>query len=335
MRRSSSSAESSRDWRRAAPSSAPRRRSRAPERERPGTRTRSGSPSRASRSISALAGVAEPEQPRALVERLAGGVVERRPEDPGARLRSLHGEAAVCDRRSPPGRGTAARPGRARGRARQRGRAGGRPARAAAAASHASALAGRDADQQRADQARPCGDARRARRRRGRASRLGERFRRTGGDQLEVMARRHLGHDAAVRRVQVGLRGDRRWRGSRPPSATTAGARCRRRTSRARESSARGARLRSLPHDQGVLAVVRVVRRAATPRGLEADACSYSRIAILVRHPYLERVSRADRRPAVTSNSRLEQLGSDVRARRYSGATARFIRMPRRRRSAR
>ena len=55
-----------------------------PPRERsagePGNENASGSPPAASRSSAGAAGVAEPEHPRALVERLAGGVVERAPE---------------------------------------------------------------------------------------------------------------------------------------------------------------------------------------------------------------------------------------------------------------
>ena len=59
----------------------------SPENEKssPGTRATGksyavGSPCLASASISLPPGIAEPEQPRALVERLAGRVVERRPE---------------------------------------------------------------------------------------------------------------------------------------------------------------------------------------------------------------------------------------------------------------
>ncbi len=60
-------------------SSAPRRPPRCRSAGEPGKENASSSPSAASRSSAATAGIAEPEHPRALVEGLARGVVERRP----------------------------------------------------------------------------------------------------------------------------------------------------------------------------------------------------------------------------------------------------------------
>ena len=77
--------------------------------------------------------VGQPEQPRALVERLAGGVVERRARAPRRRPARSRAPAA-CARPRRAGTGTAARSARARGRWPRRAPAGGRRARAAAAA---------------------------------------------------------------------------------------------------------------------------------------------------------------------------------------------------------
>ena len=68
-------------------------------------------------------------------------------------------------------------------------------------------LRGGDADEQRADQPRPLrhGDAVDVVERR---ARLGERLADDRRDELEVAARGNLGDDAAVARVQIGLRGD-------------------------------------------------------------------------------------------------------------------------------
>ena len=70
-------------------------------------------------------------------------------------------------------------------------------------------LRGRDPDEQRADETRALrdGDPLDALER---SSRFGERLADDGRHELEVAARRDLGHDAAVARVQVGLRGDDR-----------------------------------------------------------------------------------------------------------------------------
>ena len=84
--------------------------------------------------------VAEAEQPRRLVEGLAGGVVEGLAEHLVAAVVADRRPAA-CGRRWRPGRGTAARAARARGSWRRRGPAGGRPGSAAAAARAAIALA--------------------------------------------------------------------------------------------------------------------------------------------------------------------------------------------------
>ena len=158
------------------------------------------------------AGVAEPEQPRALVERLADGVVdraaghgeraaradveqqrvaaareqaeERRLERVGLEVERRDVPVQVVDRRErkPP-------------RPRERLRRG-------------------DADEQRADEARAARDAdevdvveRRVR--------LAERLPDDRQHELEVPPRRDLRHDAAEARVELGLRGDDVRRGSR------------------------------------------------------------------------------------------------------------------------
>ena len=157
--------------------------------------------------------VAEPEQPRALVERLAGRVVERRAEDVEAR-RGPARRAGACGRRSRAGRGTAARPGRAPGRAMRRGRAGGRPAPAEAAAPRrapspprARRAARRSAPGPRVTATRSTSVEL--------GSGLAERLADHGRHELEVPPRRDLRHDAAVARVEVGLGGDDVRRGSR------------------------------------------------------------------------------------------------------------------------
>ena len=63
------------------------------------------------------------------------------------------------------------------------------------------------ADEERPDQARTARDGDRVDVVQARAP-PGERLAENGSDQLEVSARRDLGDDAAVARVQVGLRGD-------------------------------------------------------------------------------------------------------------------------------
>ena len=87
-----------------------RTRSRGRRRARPGTRTPRVALPREPVDLGA-AGVAEAEQPGALVERLAGRVVERRAEHAVAAVRRAR-RAAACARRSRAGRGTAARAGR-------------------------------------------------------------------------------------------------------------------------------------------------------------------------------------------------------------------------------
>ena len=154
----------------------------------------------------APARIAEPEQARALVERLARRVVERRAEQLAARCASGR-RGASCARRSRAGRGTAARAAPAGGRARRRGRRGGRRGRAAGGATRRRAFAA----------ARPTSSApiSPGPRRHGdavdvleRRARLGERLADHRRHELEVPPRRDLGHDAAVARVQLGLRGD-------------------------------------------------------------------------------------------------------------------------------
>ena len=92
-----------------------------------GTSKASGSPSRASRSISAPPGYPRPSRRAPLSNASSGCVVERRADDavpagdPGRR-------AGACGHRLRAGRGTAVRPRRARGRGMRHVRAGGRPA---------------------------------------------------------------------------------------------------------------------------------------------------------------------------------------------------------------
>ena len=79
----------------AAPSSARRRRSRGPARARPGRRTPRDRP-RAQPVDRGAARIAEAEQARALVERLAGRVVERRAEHVASPARSRTSSSSVC-----------------------------------------------------------------------------------------------------------------------------------------------------------------------------------------------------------------------------------------------
>ena len=184
----------------------------SPENEKssPGTRAigksyASGSPSRASRSIGRPARVAEPEQARALVERLAGRVVERRPDDleaavvpyveeqrvpaareqaqerrvDGLRLQEQRGDMAVqvVDR-------SEGKPQRPRERLRRR-----------------------QPDEQRADQPGPLRDGDPLDPVEPDAG-LVERLAQHRRDELEVPPRGDLRDDAAVLRVQLGLGGD-------------------------------------------------------------------------------------------------------------------------------
>ena len=161
---------------------------------------------------------------------------------------------------------------RLRGTGRPRGRAGGRPGRAAAGATR------RGPSQPRARRAAPrsgpgpCVTATSVdvvERRLAPLQRLGEHR----GRELEMPTRSDLGNDAPVARVQLGLGRDdagahlavMRVRGRRQSRRTT---------SRGRGSPGllgRVAADRVLPHDQRVLAVVRVVAAAHAAR-LEAEA---------------------------------------------------------------
>ena len=209
-----------------------------------GNSNAAGSPSAACALDRRAARIAEPEQARRLVERLAGGVVERLAEHlvasrarvtpassvwPPLAIRQRNGGSSGSGSRklaatwpcrwSTPTQRLAGRRGERLGRA--------------------------DADQQRADQARAAGD-------RDRVDvvepdpGLGERRVDDRVDQLEVVARGDLGHDAAEALVRRGLRGDhvradpRRRR--RPPR------RCRRRRSRSRGSDASPARSHGSSH---------------------------------------------------------------------------------------
>ena len=198
---------------------------------RSGTRTRGIALDAASRDERRPAGEAEPEQPRALVERLAGGVVERAPEHGEVRAGSSTRASSVWPPEATQAQERRLEAARAPGSWRPRGRAGGRPARAAAACGAASALARRDADEQRADEARALGDGDRGRRRaeprRAAAERVGDH----GGHELEVVARGDLGHHAAVAVVDA-LRGD--------DVGADRARRRRRRPRRCRRSSSRG-----------------------------------------------------------------------------------------------
>ena len=151
------------------------------------------------------AGIAEPEQARALVERLAGSVVECRAEDVPARV-LVH----VQQQRVPAAREQAEERRlerlRLRERATRRGRAGGRRGRAAAGETTRSPSPSAP-DEQRADEARAARDCD-VLTSSSDASASPSASRTTGVDELEVPARRDLRHDAAVARVQLRLRGD-------------------------------------------------------------------------------------------------------------------------------
>ena len=259
--------------------------------------------------------VAEAEQARALVERLAGGVVERRAE----RRRNAAVVPHVEQQRVAAAREQAEERRlervRARGRARRRGRAGGRRARAAGRRDHASAFAAERPTSSAPIRPGPArhGDARRRRRASAPAS-------------LERLA------DAPARRARGG--GARRPRGRRRRSARAARPARRRRSRRTRPSRGdeRGRRLvarrleredhsarrggrratGSLPHDQRVLAVVRVVA-APDAASLEAEPL-VERDRAVVRDAHLERVAA----PAV-ARGELEQL---VEQRRRDAAAA-------------
>ena len=151
------------------------------------------------------AGIAEPEQSRALVERLAGRVVERRAEDVPLRM-VVH----VQQQRVPAAREQAEE--------RRLERLGLEEERRDVAvqvvdrderqpARPGERLRGLHADEQRADQAGPARD------RDGvdvveRRACFRERLADDGRRELEVPARRDLRHDAAVTRVQLRLRRD-------------------------------------------------------------------------------------------------------------------------------
>ena len=166
-----------------------------------------GSPSRGQLRQRRPARVAEAEQPRALVERLAGGVVERAAEPLEAAVLGHAGQQRV-----------AAGGEQAQERRLDRVRlqvVGGHVAvqvvdrRQREPARGGEGLGGGDADEQRADQARALGD--------GdqldvveRGARAGERVVDDGVDQLQVMARGDLGHHAAVAVVDRPAR-RRRW----------------------------------------------------------------------------------------------------------------------------
>ena len=218
--------------------------------------------------------------PRALVERLAGGVVERAAEHArsGPWSSTRREQRVAAARRS--GTGTAARTGPgarkfaatwpcrwSTGGQRQPAR-GGQP------------LGRRHAHEQRADQARARVTATSSTSSRP-APACVQGVVDDGVDQLEVVAGGDLGHDTAVAVVDA-LRGDDVGRGSRPPcdddrGAGVVAARLEREdhavcatpgTSLERAVPQRGGRA---PHDHRVLAVVLVVA-AAQAGGAEAEA---------------------------------------------------------------
>ena len=292
----SSLARRGRAPRRAARSSARRTRSRARRSRATGNENASGSPVAREPVDRRAARVAEPEQPRALVERLAGGVVERRAEHAVA-ARGRARRAAACARRSRAGRGTAARPGRARGRATRRGRGGGRPATSGSPRAQASAFAAERPTSSAPIEPGPCVTAT-ARRRRGvapaspSASRTTGRRPARGGAATRSRARRRRSARAArpARR--------RRSRGSRRRRSTSAAAVSSQDVSIPRISRRLGLlalcrrpRDRVAPHDQRVLAVVRVVA-APDAAGDEAEPLVEPDRA-LVRDAHLERVAAA------------------------------------------
>ena len=180
------------------------------EKSRPGTRATgkskaSGSPSLRQAVDRRAAGIAEAEQPRALVERLAGRVVERRAEhvEPGVILDVEEERVAAACEQAEEGRldrvglekerrdvavQVIDRRQREPQRPRQRLRRG-------------------EPDEERPDQPGPARD-RDALDVRQLGARLAERLAEDRRHELEVPARRDLGDDAAVAGVQVGLRRD-------------------------------------------------------------------------------------------------------------------------------
>ena len=151
------------------------------------------------------AGIAEAEEARALVERLARGVVARRAEHLAIGVR-----ADVEEQRVPAAREEAEE--RRLERVRLEVERGDVPVEVVDRDERQpprprERLRGGEPDEQRADQPRPLrhGDAVDVVERR---ARLGERLADHRRDELEVAPRRDLGHDAAVPRVEVRLRGD-------------------------------------------------------------------------------------------------------------------------------
>ena len=188
-------------------------------------------------------------------------------------------------------------------------------------------LRGRDADEQCADEPGALRDRDRVdvvERR----SRLAERLAHDRDDELEMPPRRDLGDDAAVAGVQVGLRGDD-VRADLALPRSRAPPRSRRRTSPDRGSSRLGLLVLLLlvgdgvaPHDQGVLAVVRVVA-APHATGDEARAARRAR-----SRPRSRRAPRACSRGARPTTSPRRAVRASARAiprRRYSVVTATFI----------
>ena len=168
--------------------------------------------------------VAEPEHPRALVERLAGGVVERAPEHVEAVVLG-DVRAAACGRRSRSGTRTAARMALAGpsppGSWPRRGPAGGRRPRTAARARRPAPWRSTARPAARRPAPGPAWP-RPGRHRRGVAPGLLQRLRDDQVDELEVVARGDLRDHPAEARVRL-LRGDHVGaRGAPSPSTIAA-----------------------------------------------------------------------------------------------------------------
>ena len=260
------------------------------EKSSPGTRAigksyASGSPSARQPVDRRSARIAEPEQPGALVERLAGRVVERRAHDvepaviPHVEEERVPAAREQAEERRVDGLGLEIERGDVAVQVVDRGER--QPPRPG------ERLRGRQPDEERADQPRALRD---------RDpldpvepdTGLAERLAQDGRDELEMPPRRDLRDDAAVLRVQLRLGGD-------DVGEDLAVVRDERRSGlvagRLEPEDQALARLANgvAPHDQRVFSVVRVVAaadssRAEAERLVEADRR-------LVRDAHLERVA--------------------------------------------
>ena len=183
----------------------------------------------------------------------------------------------------------------------------------------------------------PCGDGDERRRRRGSRPAARSASSTTDVDQLEVVARGDLRHDAAVAVVDA-LRGDRRSSGSRRRASTTA-AQVSSQLVSMREDHAGATRGRHrlgvrdvveparerrgrAPHDQRVLAVVLVVAAAQSRRSGSRSART-ARSPRWLERPHLERDCARRRRDAPIRL--VEQAPSRCPCAARRGSTATFI----------